>query len=73
LIFLFLNTGIKAEENVPYTKTSKTKSGSLKAAKKSDKSFGSKKAASVRCLTNPNTLEAITINMIIVAAEITLS
>jgi hypothetical protein len=64
-----VKTGIKAEEKVPKTKTSKIRSGSLKAAKKRESSLGAKKWAKVRCLTSPKTREATTINMIIVAAE----
>ena len=64
-----VKTGIKAEAKVPNTKTSKIKSGNLKAAKKRDSSFGSKKCARALCLTSPSTLEAIVINIMIVAAE----
>ena len=67
-----VNIGIKAEEKVPNTNTSKIKSGSLKAAKKSAKSSGRKKWARTRCLTNPKILEATTINIITPAADITL-
>jgi hypothetical protein len=65
-------TGIKADEKVPNTKTSKTKSGNRNAAKNKLSSLGSKKCANVLCLTNPSTLEATIITIIIVAADNTL-
>ena len=64
-----MNTGINAEENVPKTKTSKTRSGSLKAAKNKESSPAPKKCAKTLWRTNPKTLEATTISIIIVAAE----
>jgi hypothetical protein len=57
---------------VPKTKTSNTKSGRRKAAKKSERSWGAKKWTSTLCLTNPKILEHIIINMMTVAADITL-
>lgn len=66
---VLVKTGINADEKVPKTRTSNTKSGSRKAAKKSESSEAGKKCAKVLCLMSPKTLEATIISIIIVAAD----
>ncbi len=69
LFSVLVKTGIKAEEKVPKTKTSKIVSGNLKAAKNRESSSGVKKWAKVLWRINPKNLDAITINIIIEAAD----